>query len=253
MTTPAQLAQRHAQQKQDAINREISALARRDRLATAWEAIYVTSPMPGHPEDYSKWVANVMSFVAVAETEGAADAFIKASPGTDEERKALSVIQAGLKGGAAAIESRIAALDATENDRTWKTVFNQNRLFWRVMQPDRTVPKPTADHDDDWITATEARELSKKYNCPISLGVISKAHLKTPQPFLTRPRPADRDGRHKREVYRPSFLNWIEKQIRHKEQDEQNRENKELPPLDELVSAAREVFAEKRTGRKPIA
>ncbi|HUY88702.1 MAG TPA: hypothetical protein VMV10_08205 [Pirellulales bacterium] len=144
--TPASFAaleetsrQRAAAQR-DAADRSWRELQNRDRFEAAWEDIYVPAPAVGQPVDYSRWCANIVAFAGATKEAGAAELFLHATPERQDERDALSVIQAALTGGAEALGKRLLELDGAGNGRDWKRVFNHNELFWRTIGLRRVAP-----------------------------------------------------------------------------------------------------------------
>jgi hypothetical protein len=65
---------------------------------------------------------------------------------------------------------------------------------------------PTRQESSEWITATEAVELSEKTSRPVSASVLSKKSRDDPPPFKSRPA---QSGRARLEVHKPSFLEWL--------------------------------------------
>ncbi len=141
-----------------------------NRLEAAWDNIYVLSPSFGKPEDYAQWSRNLLAFARVAKEVGYSELFLKALPTRDDERNALSLIQAAILGGENAIQSRLLELESPSADREWKTVFIHSSLFLSTVRPKHVlsesggslVEKPvevsSVQSKSNADTATDTRE-----------------------------------------------------------------------------------------------
>jgi hypothetical protein len=141
-------SRRRAAAQADAADRSWRELHGRDGLEAAWERIYVTSPGIGQPVNYRRWTANVLAFADVAKAMGKAELFLSAKPERQNERDALSLIQAALTRRAEAVVERLAELDKDGDAHEWKRVFNQNELFWRTLEPQRLAAEMQEQPDE---------------------------------------------------------------------------------------------------------
>lgn len=124
-------AQREANTRKTREDQVWKARDRLERLEWAWQGIYVTMPQAGQAIDYESWSRNLWQFCEVAKRENAAKPFLCAVSRGENERIALSLIQAGLSKGKGEIEKLLYDL-SKGNDHKWMRVFNEQDLFYRV-------------------------------------------------------------------------------------------------------------------------
>lgn len=151
----ADLAIDHARSREEAAEKEWRNQSMLDRLEVAWDNIYVPFPLIGRPVDYAKWTRNLLAFACAAKEAGHSELFLKALPTRDDERKALSLIQAAIIGGENAVQLRLIELERPSADKDWKVVFNDNSLFWSTVRP-----KHAGENDTQGVSESSTEQLT---------------------------------------------------------------------------------------------
>lgn len=131
-----EIAQRAHLAKREAAEHERVSTARQDYLNSKWCKVHIFRPTVHEEQgiDYFRWSENLWSFCQAVLEADASSRFLSGQPCGDQEAIALSLVQAGITGGKLAIDERLAEL-AESGDLRWMDVFNDEVLFWRIMQP----------------------------------------------------------------------------------------------------------------------